>query len=52
MTVSDAYRQRTQALALLKLRGMTRLAEFNGAGITDTSSPPAAPTLPAFVAFQ
>lgn len=29
--------QRTQALALLRQRGMTRLAEFNAAGITATT---------------
>jgi hypothetical protein len=37
MPVSDTATQRTQALALLKRRGMTRLAEFNVAGITSTT---------------
>ena len=37
MPVSDTATQRTQALALLKRRGMTRLAEFNEAGITSTT---------------
>ena len=37
MTVSDNSTQRTQALALLKRRGMTRLAEFSEAGITATT---------------
>ncbi|WP_234413725.1 type IV toxin-antitoxin system AbiEi family antitoxin domain-containing protein [Ideonella sp. A 288] len=34
---SDNSTQRTQALALLKRRGMTRLAEFSEAGITATT---------------
>jgi hypothetical protein len=34
---SDTSTQRTQALALLKRRGMTRLAEFGEAGITATT---------------
>jgi predicted transcriptional regulator of viral defense system len=37
MSVSDTSTQRNQALALLKRRGMTRLAEFHGAGITATT---------------
>jgi predicted transcriptional regulator of viral defense system len=37
MTASDTPTQRTQALALLKRRGMTRLAEFSEAGITATT---------------
>jgi predicted transcriptional regulator of viral defense system len=37
MPASDSSTQRTQALALLKRRGMTRLAEFNAAGITATT---------------
>ena len=37
MPVSDTSTQRTQALALLKRRGMTRLAEFSAAGITATT---------------
>ena len=36
MPVSDTSTQRTQALALLKRRGMTRLAEFDEAVITAT----------------
>lgn len=34
---SDTSTQRTQALALLRRRGMTRLAEFSEAGITATT---------------
>lgn len=34
MLAADPSSQRTQALALLRRRGMTRLAEFNAAGIT------------------
>ena len=34
---SDTSTQRTQALALLKRRGMTRFAEFSEAGITATT---------------
>lgn len=37
MPASDNSTQRTQALALLKRRGMTRLAEFIEAGITATT---------------
>jgi len=37
MPASDTATQRTQALALLKRRGMTRLAEFHEAGITATT---------------
>lgn len=37
MPASDASTQRSQALALLKRRGMTRLAEFSEAGITATT---------------
>ena len=37
MSTSDTSTQRTQALALLKRRGMTRLAEFNAAGATATT---------------
>ena len=37
MPASDTSTQRTQALALLKRRGMTRLAEFHQAGITATT---------------
>jgi len=37
MTVPATSTQRTQALALLKRRGMTRLAEFSEAGITATT---------------
>ena len=37
MPVSNPPTQRTQALALLKRRGMTRLAEFSEAGITATT---------------
>jgi Transcriptional regulator, AbiEi antitoxin len=37
MPASDNSTQRTQALALLKRRGMTRLAEFSQAGITATT---------------
>ena len=37
MPASDTSTQRTQALALLKRRGMTRLAEFHEAGITATT---------------
>ena len=37
MPASDNSTQRTQALALLKRRGMTRLAEFSEAGITATT---------------
>ena len=37
MPASDISTQRTQALALLKRRGMTRLAEFSAAGITATT---------------
>ena len=37
MPTSDNTTQRTQALALLKRRGMTRLAEFSEAGITATT---------------
>lgn len=37
MPASDTSTQRSQALALLKQRGMTRLAEFGEAGITATT---------------
>jgi predicted transcriptional regulator of viral defense system len=37
MPASDTSTQRSQALALLKRRGMTRLAEFGEAGITATT---------------
>jgi predicted transcriptional regulator of viral defense system len=37
MHAPDSSTQRTQALALLRRRGMTRLAEFNAAGITATT---------------
>ena len=37
MPASDTPTQRTEALALLKRRGMTRLAEFREAGITATT---------------
>ena len=37
MSVLNTSTQRTQALALLKRRGMTRLAEFHEAGITATT---------------
>ena len=37
MPASDTSTQRTEALALLKRRGMTRLAEFREAGITATT---------------
>jgi predicted transcriptional regulator of viral defense system len=37
MSASDNSTQRTQALALLKWQGMTRLAEFSEAGITATT---------------
>ena len=37
MPASETPTQRTQALALLKRRGMTRLAEFSQAGITATT---------------
>ena len=37
MPASDSSTQRSQALALLKRRGMTRLAEFGEAGITATT---------------
>ncbi len=37
MPASDATTQRTQALALLKRRGMTRLAEFHAAGVNATT---------------
>jgi predicted transcriptional regulator of viral defense system len=37
MRAPDSSTQRTQALALLKRRGMTRLAEFSEAGITATT---------------
>jgi predicted transcriptional regulator of viral defense system len=37
MPASDTTPQRTQALALLKRQGMTRLAEFSEAGITATT---------------
>ena len=37
MPATDTSTQRTQALALLKRRGMTRLAEFSEAGITATT---------------
>lgn len=37
MSAADTSTQRTQALALLRRRGMTRLAEFNAAGITATT---------------
>ena len=37
MPASENSTQRTQALALLKRRGMTRLAEFSEAGITATT---------------
>ena len=37
MTATDPSTQRSQALVMLKRRGMTRLAEFNGAGITGTT---------------
>lgn len=37
MPVSETATQRTQALALLKRRGMTRLAEISEAGVTATT---------------
>ena len=37
MPASEISTQRTQALALLKRQGMTRLAEFSAAGITATT---------------
>lgn len=37
MPSSHPRTQSAQALALLKLRGMTRLAEFQAAGITATT---------------
>ena len=37
MAAPNTSTQRTQALALLKRRGMTRLAEFSAAGITATT---------------
>ena len=37
MPAADTSTQRSQALALLKRRGMTRLAEFGEAGITATT---------------
>lgn len=37
MSTTDPASQRTQALALLRRRGMTRLAQFNAAGITATT---------------
>ena len=37
MPASDTSTQRTQVLALLERRGMTRLAEFREAGITATT---------------
>ncbi len=37
MSAADTATQRTQALVLLKRRGMTRLAEFSAAGITATT---------------
>ena len=37
MPAPDKSTQRTQALALLRRRGMTRLAEFSAAGITATT---------------
>lgn len=37
MPATHSSTQRTQALALLRRRGMTRLAEFNAAGITATT---------------
>jgi hypothetical protein len=37
ISASDTPTQRSQALALLKRRGMTRLAEFSDAGITATT---------------
>ncbi|MGE0674982.1 MAG: type IV toxin-antitoxin system AbiEi family antitoxin domain-containing protein [Methylibium sp.] len=37
MPAAGSSTQRTQALALLRRRGMTRLAEFNTAGITATT---------------
>jgi predicted transcriptional regulator of viral defense system len=37
MSASETSTQRTRALALLKRRGMTRLAEFRQAGITATT---------------
>ena len=37
MPASDTSTQRTEVLALLKRRGMTRLAEFREAGITATT---------------
>ena len=37
MPATDTSTQRTQALALLQRRGMTRLAEFSEAGITATT---------------
>ena len=37
MPAPDTSTQRTQALALLQRRGMTRLAEFSEAGITATT---------------
>lgn len=37
MPAVDISTQRAQALALFKLRGMTRLAEFSAASITATT---------------
>ena len=37
MPVADSTTQRTQALALLEQRGLTRLAEFQKAGVTATT---------------
>ena len=37
MPASDTSTQRTQALALLRRQGMTRLSEFSAAGITATT---------------
>ena len=37
MPAADISTQRTQALALFKRRGMTRLAQFSAAGITATT---------------
>ena len=37
MPAPDTSTQRSQALALLRQQGMTRLAEFSAAGITATT---------------
>jgi predicted transcriptional regulator of viral defense system len=37
MPATDTYTQRSQALALLKRKGLTRLAEFSASGVTATT---------------